>query len=134
MNVLVTLPTRLWSALRLDDSWSRRLVLMCAGFAVGLFGLWLAGYLPHLESCAGCGSAGPLVGYSAASGGAVCGRCAVEDGAFRLRPGSLEAVTALVERPLTPGELPGTAATDAVRVVETTYEHHGGFRLRTLHA
>ena len=43
-------------------------------------------------------------------------------------------MTALVERPLTPGELPGTAATDAVRVVETTYEHHGGFRLRTLHA
>jgi DNA repair protein RecO (recombination protein O) len=102
------------------------------GFQLKL--LALAGYLPHLESCAGCGSVGPLVGYSAAAGGAVCGRCAVEDGAFRLRPGSLEAVTALVERPLTPGELPGTAATDAVRVVETTYEHHGGFRLRTLHA
>ena len=102
------------------------------GFQLKL--LALAGYLPPPESCAGCGSVGPLVGYSAAAGGAVCGRCAVEDGAFRLRPGSLEAVTALVERPLTPGELPGTAATDAVRVVETTYEHHGGFRLRTLHA
>ena len=28
----------------LEDSWTRRLVLMGCGFGVGLFGLWLAGY------------------------------------------------------------------------------------------
>jgi hypothetical protein len=64
----------------------------------------------------------------------VCGLCAADDGAFRLRPGSIETVAALVERPLTAGPLTGPAAADAVRVVESTYEHHGGFRLRTLHA
>src|ERR687887_2291799 len=37
--------------------------------------LWLSGYLPHLTSCAECGAEGPLVGYSARAGGAVCGRC-----------------------------------------------------------
>jgi DNA repair protein RecO (recombination protein O) len=105
-----------------------------AGLGFQLKLLALAGYLPHLESCAGCGSDRALVGYSAGAGGAVCGLCAAEDGAFRLRPGSLEAVAALVERPLATGSLPQPAAADAVRVVEATYEHHGGFRLRTLHA
>src|SRR6184192_1115270 len=38
--------------------------------------LWLSGYLPHLTSCAECGSEGPLVGYSPRAGGAVCGNCA----------------------------------------------------------
>src|SRR5262245_52830267 len=34
--------------------------------------LWLSGYLPHVGSCAECGSAGPFVGYSARAGGTVC--------------------------------------------------------------
>ena len=38
--------------------------------------LWLSGYLPHLASCASCGEAGPLVGFSARAGGAVCRECA----------------------------------------------------------
>jgi DNA repair protein RecO (recombination protein O) len=105
-----------------------------AGLGFQLKLLALAGYLPHLDSCAGCGSDAALVGYSAAAGGAVCGLCAADGGAFRLRPGSIETVAALVERPLTAGPLTGPAAADAVRVVESTYEHHGGFRLRTLHA
>src|SRR5213076_2728539 len=34
--------------------------------------LWLSGYLPHLTSCANCGVEDvPLIGYSAAAGGAV---------------------------------------------------------------
>jgi hypothetical protein len=41
----VILPSRLWTGLKaLEDSWTRRLVLLCCGFAVGLFGLWLQGY------------------------------------------------------------------------------------------
>ncbi len=94
----------------------------------------LAGYLPHLDSCACCGSAGALVGYSAAAGGAVCGPCATEEGAFRLSSASLDAIAALVDRPLAPGSLATGPAADAVRVVEATYAYHGGFRLRTLHA
>ena len=41
----VILPSRLWSGIKsLEDSWTRRLVLMCCGFGVGLFALWLDGY------------------------------------------------------------------------------------------
>ncbi len=41
----VIVPSRLWGGLKtLEDSWSRRLVLMCCGFGVGLFALWLDGY------------------------------------------------------------------------------------------
>jgi recombinational DNA repair protein (RecF pathway) len=34
--------------------------------------LWLAGYLPHLSSCAACGSEDGLVAFSPRAGGAVC--------------------------------------------------------------
>src|SRR6059058_1874403 len=45
--------------------------------------LWLSGYLPHLTSCADCGTTeGTLVGYSARAGGAACRGCA--DGALAL--------------------------------------------------
>ena len=73
------------------------------GFQLKL--LALAGYLPHLESCAGCGSAGPLVGYSAAAGGRrVRAAARARTGRFDLRPGEPRApLTALVERPLAPG-------------------------------
>ncbi len=38
--------------------------------------LWLSGYLPHLTSCAECGSETDLAGFSARAGGAVCAACA----------------------------------------------------------
>ncbi|MGZ4481235.1 MAG: DNA repair protein RecO [Gaiellales bacterium] len=100
------------------------------GFQVKL--LLLAGYLPHLTSCANCGASGPLVGFSPAAGGAVCGTCRSEPGAFAVDPASIEALEGLIERPLAPGELPPAAARDALRVVEASYAYHGGFRLRTL--
>jgi hypothetical protein len=44
----------LWTGLKsLEDSWTRRLVLMCCGFAVGLFGLWLEGYSVPLPWASG---------------------------------------------------------------------------------
>jgi recombinational DNA repair protein (RecF pathway) len=101
------------------------------GFQLKL--LLLAGYLPHLVSCASCGAAGPLVGYSPAAGGAVCEACSGGPEWFRLHAGSLETIEGLIEQPLRPGRLDQAAATDAVRVVEATYAHHGGFRMRTLH-
>lgn len=102
------------------------------GFQLKL--LLLAGYLPHLTACAGCGSDGPLVGYSAAVGGAVCDACREAHGGFAMSDEGLAATEALVSRPL--GE-PGPAerqAREALRVVEQSYEFHGGFRLRTLRA
>ena len=102
------------------------------GLAFQLKLLALAGYLPHLTSCASCGSPGPLVGYSPGAGGAVCADCLHDAGGFRLSNGAVAAVEGLLERPLAPVRLDPAAATDALRVVEETYAYHGGFRLRTL--
>jgi DNA repair protein RecO (recombination protein O) len=100
------------------------------GFQLKL--LLLAGYLPHLNACAGCGGPGPLIGFSAAAGGAVCADCEPDHPAFSLDAGSLAAAEALVARPLgEPAPAPRQARA-ALRIVEQTYEHHGGFRLRTL--
>jgi hypothetical protein len=41
----VILPSRLWGGVKtLEDAWTRRLVMLCLGFGVGVLGLWLAGY------------------------------------------------------------------------------------------
>jgi DNA repair protein RecO (recombination protein O) len=102
------------------------------GLAFQLKLLALAGYLPHLVSCAACGSPGPLVGFSPSAGGAVCAGCLHDAGGFRLSAGGVTAIEALLERPLAPAALDPGAASDALRVVEETYAFHGGFRLRTL--
>jgi DNA repair protein RecO (recombination protein O) len=95
--------------------------------------LWLAGYLPHLESCAACGRAEPLVAFSARAGGGVCADC--ETGAARVTAAGLSAVRTLLERPLAGARLAAItphALRDALGVIESLYEFHGGFRLRTL--
>ncbi len=94
----------------------------------------LSGYLPHLTACAGCGADGPLAGYSPAAGGAVCRDCLTGEGTFALGPESLAAVEALLAQPLGAPALEPRSSRDALRVLERTYEYHGGFRLRTLHA
>jgi DNA repair protein RecO (recombination protein O) len=93
--------------------------------------LWLSGYLPHLTSCAECGAAdATLVGYSPGAGGAVCGACA--NGALRVSPATINAMQSLLRSPLADARISERAAREALRVVTTSYEHHGGFRLRTL--
>src|SRR5256886_6403953 len=62
--------------------------------------LWLSGYLPHLTSCADCGTESEtLVGYSAKAGGAVCRNCAA-GGSLALSPARLAGLEALLARPL----------------------------------
>ncbi len=95
--------------------------------------LWLAGYLPHLDTCTGCNAPTPLVGFSAAAGGAVCGACEAA-GALPVTPGGLDAVRGLLERPLAEAGdvgLGGRAANEAARMIQALHEFHGGFRLRT---
>jgi DNA repair protein RecO (recombination protein O) len=97
--------------------------------------LWVAGYLPHLTSCAECGAQEQLVGYSAKAGGAVCQGCA--NGALRLSPAGLQGIEELLRRPLAEATAAGLgerAARDALSVVTSSYEFHGGFRLKTLSA
>jgi DNA repair protein RecO (recombination protein O) len=97
--------------------------------------LWLAGYLPHLTSCAECGAEAGLVGYSPRAGGAVCGNCRAD--AIPLSAGGLSGIEALLRAPLADAgavELGARAARDALAVIASSYEFHGGFRLRTLSA
>ena len=97
--------------------------------------LWLSGYLPHLASCAECGSDAGIVGYSPKAGGAVCRDCGA--GALALSPAGLQGIDALLRRPLAEAwdaGLTGRAARDALSVITAWYEYHGGFRLRTLSA
>jgi len=95
--------------------------------------LWLSGYLPHLSSCAGCGEDRPLVGFSAQAGGGVCAECG--QGAVALSPAGFEGIRGLLERPLAESRaalLTAEASRQCLRVIESSYEFHGGFRLRTL--
>jgi DNA repair protein RecO (recombination protein O) len=100
--------------------------------------LWLAGYLPHLTSCAECGSAeAPLVGYSPQAGGAVCRACAAPTRALGLTPPGIAGIEELLRRPLADAASTGLSersARDALTVITSSYEYHGGFRLRTLSA
>ena len=97
--------------------------------------LWLSGYLPHVGSCAECGSPGPLAGYSARAGGTVCEACSA--GALVLSTEGLAGMEALLRSPLADADGVGLAergARDVLAVVTASYEEHGGFRLRTLSA
>ena len=97
--------------------------------------LWLSGYLPHLTSCAECGAAdATLVGYSPRAGGAVCRACAALTEALALSPAGIGAIERLLASPLADAAIADRAARDALRLVQASYEYHGGFRLRTLSA
>jgi DNA repair protein RecO (recombination protein O) len=100
--------------------------------------LWLSGYLPHLTSCAECAETGvTLVGYSPRAGGAVCARCASHTEALGLSPEGINGIELLLGSPLADagGAGMGERATrDALKVITTSYEYHGGFRMRTLSA
>jgi DNA repair protein RecO (recombination protein O) len=105
------------------------------GLAFQLKLLWVAGYQPHLGSCAECGSEGPLVGFSARAGGTVCRACAV--GALAVSADTLARIGVLLHKPLAEASEAGLterAAREALAIVTASYEEHGGFRLRTLRA
>jgi DNA repair protein RecO (recombination protein O) len=105
------------------------------GLAFQLKLLWLSGYLPHVTACVECGAERELVGFSPRAGGAVCREHA--RGSFALSPEGLAGVEQLLSTPL--ADAPSTALGDrarreALRVVTSSYEEHGGFQLRTLSA
>ena len=97
--------------------------------------LWLSGYMPHLDSCVECGLTEELVGYLPSAGGAVCRDCG--SGALALSPEGLRGIRTLVATPLADAHdahLSDRGAREALALVTASYEHHGGFRLRTLTA
>ena len=102
--------------------------------------LWLSGYMPHLDGCVECGAAEMLVGYAPAAGGAVCRDCGRRSGgtaSIALSPESLRGISTLVATPMADAAEAGLTdrgAREALALVTASYEHHGGFRLRTLSA
>jgi len=97
--------------------------------------LWLSGYLPHLTSCAECGATSGLVGYSPRAGGAVCDACRAD--AITVSPAGLGGIETLLRTPLADAVAAGLstrAAREALAVIASSYEYHGGFRLKTLSA
>ncbi len=89
-----------------------------------------AGFAPELASCARCGEADGLAGFSGAAGGVVCASC--ERDGFEL---SAEAHRFMVEalgQPLAAAPAAGPGALRQVeRAIASTLEHHAHVRLRT---
>jgi DNA repair protein RecO (recombination protein O) len=90
----------------------------------------VAGFSPELASCARCGEAEHLIGFSGAAGGVVCASC--EAGSFGL---SAEAHRFMVEafaKPLAEAPRADERALRQVeRAVGETLEHHAHVRLRS---
>ena len=88
-----------------------------------------AGFAPELASCARCGEAEHLTGFSGAAGGVVCASC--ERGSFEL---SAEAHGFMVDSLARPLAVAPEAAERSLRQVERavseTLEHHAHVRLR----
>ncbi len=88
-----------------------------------------AGFSPELASCARCGEAEHLAGFSGAAGGVVCASC--EAGAFPLSEEAHRFMVESVARPL--AEAPGAGERElrqVERAVTETLEHHAHVQLR----
>jgi DNA repair protein RecO (recombination protein O) len=128
--------TRFLDALDETPTRSTRAALDPLALSFQLKLLWLSGYLPHLDACVECGAVDGLVGYLPSAGGAVCDADSAP-GTIGLSPDGLNGIRGLLGSPLAAAAtapLGDRALRDALAVVTTSYEHHGGFRLRTLSA
>jgi DNA repair protein RecO (recombination protein O) len=88
-----------------------------------------AGFAPELGSCARCGEADHLSGFSGAAGGVVCTSC--EGSGFELCPEAHSFMVDALARPL--AEAPAASERSlrqAERAVGETLEHHAHVRLR----
>jgi DNA repair protein RecO (recombination protein O) len=88
-----------------------------------------AGFSPELVSCARCGEADGLVGFSGAAGGVVCAAC--ERGAFELSGEAHRFMLEALGRPLASAPSASERALrQAERAISETLEHHAHVRLR----
>jgi DNA repair protein RecO (recombination protein O) len=89
-----------------------------------------AGFAPELASCARCGEAEHLAGFSGAAGGVVCSSC--EAGAFALSAEAHRFMVEAIARPL--AEAPPAGEPElrqAERAIGETLEHHAHVQLRS---
>ncbi|MBS1880228.1 MAG: DNA repair protein RecO [Actinobacteria bacterium] len=88
-----------------------------------------AGFAPELASCASCGEAEHLSGFSGAAGGVVCGSC--EAGSFPFSEGAHAFMVEALALPLSEAPAADPAALRQVeRAVGETLEHHAHVQLR----
>lgn len=88
-----------------------------------------AGFVPELASCARCGEAEHLVGFSGAAGGVVCAGC--EAGSFELSEEAHRFMVGALAQPLAAAPPAGPLALRQVeRAVGETLEHHAHVQLR----
>jgi DNA repair protein RecO (recombination protein O) len=88
-----------------------------------------AGFAPELASCARCGEADHLAGFSGAAGGVVCSAC--EAGAFPLSEAAHRFMVEAIARPLAEApEAEGRDLRQVERAVGETLEHHAHVQLR----
>jgi DNA repair protein RecO (recombination protein O) len=89
----------------------------------------VAGFAPELASCARCGEAEHLVGFSGAAGGVVCAGC--EAGSFLLDEEAHRFMVEAVAKPLSEApEAEARALRQVERAVGETLEHHAHVQLR----
>jgi DNA repair protein RecO (recombination protein O) len=88
-----------------------------------------AGFSPELASCAHCGEAEHLAGFSGAAGGVVCASC--EAGSFGLSGEAHRFMVEALAKPLAEAPAAGELELRQVeRAVGETLEHHAHVRLR----
>lgn len=89
-----------------------------------------AGFSPELASCARCGEAEHLVGFSGAAGGVVCASC--EAGSFPLSEEAHRFMVEAIAQPLAEAPVAGEAELrQAERAIGETLEHHAHVQLRS---
>ena len=114
----------------LDDSAATQAAQLETALSFRLKLALAAGFAPELASCARCGEAEHLVGFSGAAGGVVCASC--EAGAFPLSEPAHRFMVEAVGRPL--AEAPAAeepALRQAEWAISETLEHHAHVQLRS---
>jgi DNA repair protein RecO (recombination protein O) len=113
----------------LDDPVAERAAAVETALSFRLKLALVAGFAPELASCARCGEAEHLVGFSGAAGGVVCAGC--EAGSFPLSEEAHRFMVEAIAKPLSEAPLAGEQELRQVeRAVGETLEHHAHVQLR----
>ncbi|HEX3608730.1 MAG TPA: DNA repair protein RecO [Solirubrobacterales bacterium] len=113
----------------LDDPAAERAAGLEAALSFRLKLALAAGFSPELASCAHCGEAEHLSGFSGAAGGVVCLSC--EGGGFPLSEEAHRFMVVAIGSPLAEApEADEVALRQVERAVRETLEHHAHVQLR----
>jgi DNA repair protein RecO (recombination protein O) len=113
----------------LDDSEQPRAASLEVALSFRLKLALVAGFSPELASCARCGEAEHLAGFSGAAGGVVCAGC--EAGSFGLSEEAHRFMVTALAQPLADApQAESLALRQVERAVGETLEHHAHVQLR----